>query len=118
MTAAAKRIESTPMAPYVGVMKSMSKQDIDIVLTFLHEMKKQAEESHDIVSQVRAKYNIPESEEVKWLREHAKPTPEWDKQAAWDKLTDAQREQAIKLNFTADDMDMRTYGILTKWVRE
>ena len=118
MTAAARRIESTPMAPYVGVMKSMSKQDIDIVLSFLHEVKKQAEESNDIVSQVRAKYNIPESEEVKWLREHALPAPEWDTQAAWDRLTDAQREQAVKLKLTADDMDIRTYCLLTKWVRE
>ena len=118
MTAAARRIQGTPMAPYVGLMESMSKQDIDIVLTFLHEVREKAEDTHGIAEQVRAKYNIPESEKVKWFREHAEPAPEWDKQAAWDNLTDAQREQAIKLKLTTDDMDIRTYGILTKWVRE
>jgi len=53
-----------------------------------------------------------------WFFEQLPPAPEWDTQAAWERLTDAQREQAIKLKFTPEDMDSRTFGILTKWIKE
>ena len=39
MTALAQRIKETPMAPYMGVMQSLSRKDIDIVVTFLNEVK-------------------------------------------------------------------------------
>ena len=45
MTALAQRITETPMAPYIGLMRGMTRQDIDIVVTFLNEVKKGAEES-------------------------------------------------------------------------
>ena len=33
------------MAPYIGLMRGMTRQDIEIVVTFLNEVKKDAEES-------------------------------------------------------------------------
>lgn len=45
MTALAQRITEPPMAPYIGVMLGMTRQDIDIVVTFLNEVKKDAKES-------------------------------------------------------------------------
>ncbi len=58
---AAQRIKETPMAPYVGLMRGMSRQDIEIVVTFLNE---------NIAEMARKKFNIPESPESKWFREH------------------------------------------------
>jgi hypothetical protein len=45
MTALAQRITETPMAPYIGVMRGMTRQDIDIVVAFLNELRKDAEEA-------------------------------------------------------------------------
>lgn len=39
MTALAQKIKDTPMAPYMGIMQSLSRKDIDIVVTFLNELK-------------------------------------------------------------------------------
>lgn len=118
MRTAARTIQDTPLAPYEGLMRGMSRQDIDTVLMFLHEVRQEMSKEENIVDIIRAKYNIPESEHVKWLREHATATPEWDPQSAWDKLTDAQREQAERLKLSPSDMDVRTFGLLTKWVKE
>ena len=43
--------------------------------------------------------------------------PEWDRQEAWNRLTDKQREDATRLNLTADDMDERTFAIIEKHLR-
>ena len=37
MTALAQRIEETPMAPYVGLIRGMSREDKKIVIMFLTE---------------------------------------------------------------------------------
>ncbi len=37
MTAVAKQISETPMAPYVDILRSMKPQDMRIVVTFLQE---------------------------------------------------------------------------------
>ena len=42
MTALAQQIKETPMAPYMGIMQSLSRRDIDIVVTFLNEVKDNA----------------------------------------------------------------------------
>ncbi|MBQ7495828.1 MAG: hypothetical protein IJT75_08805 [Bacteroidaceae bacterium] len=37
MTATAQKVASTPMAPYIGLMRGMSREDKQIVVTFLVE---------------------------------------------------------------------------------
>lgn len=39
MTALAKKILETPMAPYMDILQGMTRKDIDIVVTFLNEVK-------------------------------------------------------------------------------
>ena len=76
MTALAQRITDTPMAPYIGLMRSMSRHDIQIVVTFLNEVMNEAEEpkatinSDSLVEMARKKFNVPESPRTKWFREN------------------------------------------------
>ena len=64
------------MAPYIGLMRGMSRRDIQIVVTFLNEVMDEAEEkeatvsSDNLVEMARKKFNVPESPESKWFREH------------------------------------------------
>lgn len=46
MTAIAMRITSTPMAPYINVLKSMSRRDARIVVEFLQEQMREEKVSH------------------------------------------------------------------------
>ena len=48
MTITAQRIKETPMAPYIGLMRGMSRRDIQIVVTFLNEVMEEAEESEAV----------------------------------------------------------------------
>ena len=48
MTVTAQRIKETPMAPYIGLMRGMSRRDIQIVVTFLNEVLEEAEESETV----------------------------------------------------------------------
>jgi len=76
MTALAQRITDTPMAPYIGLMRGMSRHDIQIVVTFLNEVMNEAEEpkatdsSDSLVEMARKKFNVPESPRTKWFREN------------------------------------------------
>ena len=76
MTATAQQVKSTPMAPYIGLMRGMSRHDIQIVVTFLNEVMEEAEEtkatvnSDSLIEMARKKFNVPESPETKWFREH------------------------------------------------
>ena len=67
---------------------------------------------------IREKYkNLKISPETLWFREHA-VKHEWDPQEAWNRLTDAQREEAAtKLNLGPEDMDERTFAIIEKHLR-
>ena len=122
MTATAQQVKSTPMAPYIGLMRGMSRHDIQIVVTFLNEVMDEAEEtkaavsSDSLVEMARKKFNVPESPETKWFREHAHPT-EWNKQEEWDKLTPAQKAYAKQLKLSVEDMDPRTVGLLIKYAK-
>ena len=121
MTAAAKTIQASPLAPYMELMKSVDVGVMHAVVEFMNDAIREAEEAKrkaedEFLAKKLAEYKA--SIGGKWLFEPLPQAPEWDKQSAWDRLTDAQREQAIKLNFTADDMDARTFGLLTKWIRE
>ena len=48
MTITAQRVKETPMAPYIGLMRGMSRHDIQIVVTFLNEVMEEAEESETV----------------------------------------------------------------------
>lgn len=122
MTATALKVKSTPMAPYIGLMRGMSRRDIQIVVTFLNEVMEEAEESETVpmtnTEIIREKYkNLRISPRIKWYQRAMANVPEWDSQEAWNQLTDEQRLQAERLNLTPEDMDARTYSILTKWIQ-
>jgi len=72
MTATAQRIKDTPMAPYIGVMRGMSRRDIQIVVTFLNEVLEEAEKTTSPKSNeeiIREKYkNLRISPEIQRLR--------------------------------------------------
>ncbi|MBQ9665895.1 MAG: hypothetical protein IJV33_05450 [Bacteroidaceae bacterium] len=103
------------MAPYIGLMQELTSEEKQLVVMFLTEPKE--EPKVDVVEQVRRKYGVAESESTKWFREHAKAVHEWDRQEAWNRLTDKQREEATRLNLTAEDMDERTVAIIEKHLR-
>lgn len=48
MTATAQRIKETPMAPYIGLMRGMTREQKQIVVTFLNEVMEEAEESETV----------------------------------------------------------------------
>lgn len=68
------------MAPYIGLMRGMSRQDIQIVVTFLNEMMEEAEETTAQKSNaeiIREKYkNLKISPEIQRLRGCLKLTEE------------------------------------------
>ena len=115
MTTLAQRIKETPMAPYTGLLDAMTREQKMIVVTYITESME--EPKVDVVEQVRRKYGVAESESTKWFREHAKAANEWDRQEAWNRLTDKQREEATRLKLTAEDMDERTVAIIEKHLR-
>ena len=45
MTATARRLQSTPMAPYMDVMRSLDVNDMHLVVEFMHETIREAEEA-------------------------------------------------------------------------
>ena len=122
MTATAQRIKETPMAPYIGLMRGMSRRDIQIVVTFLNEVMEEEKKSEAVpmtnAEIIREKYkNLRISPRIKWYKRNMADVPEWDSQEAWSQLTDEQRLQAERLNLSPEDMDARTYSILTKWIQ-
>ena len=114
MTALAQKITETPMAPYMALLQAMSREEKQIVVMFLIEAM---EEQDSDIDKMRKKLNIPESTKTKWFREHAATGLEWDRQEAWNRLTDQQREEASRLNLSAEDMDERTFYIIQKHLR-
>ena len=114
MTALAQRIIDTPLAPYLGLLQAMSKEEKRIVIWFLMETM---EEPESDIEAMRQKLNIPESPETKWFRDHATIRHEWDRHEAWNRLTDEQRSEATRLHLTEEDMDERTFYIIEKHLR-
>ena len=108
-------MESTPMAPYVGLLDSMTREQKMIVVKYITESMEKPD--HNVAEQVRKKYGAAESESTKWFRQHARANHEWDRQAAWNGLTYKQREEAKRLKLTAEDMDERTVAIIEKHLR-
>jgi len=120
MTAIAKKLQATPMAPYFNLLQGMSREDKKTVIMFLTESlaeTKEDDKPSDIVTKVRQKYDMPESTDTKWFRRHSVGHG-WDSAEAWNRLTDKQREEAMtKLHLSPEDMDERTFGIIEKHLR-
>ena len=65
-------INSTPMSPYIAILKSLSRKDRQIVIEFLQHYPIAEDSSVDsIETTVREKYNIHESPETQWLKNHS-----------------------------------------------
>ena len=68
MTALAKKISETPMAPYADLLRSMKPRDMRIVVTFLQEAMAEAETAKSTADIIRQKFkNLAISEETKNL---------------------------------------------------
>lgn len=71
MTTLAMKISETPMAPYIGLLRSMKPQDMRIVVTFLQEAMHEAdtkEERDSAADIIRRKFkNLKISQETKEL---------------------------------------------------
>ena len=119
MTAVAQRIKETPLAPYLELLDGMTREQKMIVVTFLTEsMKEPANEAKTNAEIIREKFkDLKISPETKWMIPRLPVPPEWDRQEAWNRLTDKQREDATRLNLTAEDMDERTVAIIEKHLR-
>lgn len=107
------------MAPYAEIMRNMKPHEMRIVVTFLQEAMAEAEkrphrEEKRLVDRIREKYGLKESDSTKWLREQSDIRGTWDRQKAWNELSDSQRERAKQWNLTVDDMDERTFAIIEK----
>jgi hypothetical protein len=48
MTATAQRIKETPMAPYMALLRGMTREQKQIVVTFITESMEEAEESETV----------------------------------------------------------------------
>ena len=121
MTATARRLQSTPMAPYIDVMRSLDVDDMHLVVEFMNEAIREAEEAKRKADDEFLAKKMAEFREANGgmpFRDSHVGRTVWDEQQAWNELTDAQRAQAEKLNLTPSDMDARTFSILTKWIRE
>ena len=75
MTTAAKRVQSTPMAPYLDLMQEMDVRDMYIVNDILKEAIREAEKANKkaedaFLAKKMAEINVsPETHElVEWLR--------------------------------------------------
>ena len=68
MTALARKISETPMAPYADMLRSMKPQHMRIVVTFLQEAMKEAEAEMSAAEIIREKFKgLTISEETKKL---------------------------------------------------
>ena len=121
MTAAVRTIQASPMAPILELTKEANLDEMRAVVEYMNkaiheaeEAKRKAEDEFLAKKMLEFKASLGHG----WVSFPTDNTSAWDEQKAWNELTDAQREQAEKLNLTKDDMDARTFAILTKWIRE
>ena len=120
MTALAQRIKETPMAPYMGLIRRMTDEQKQIVMMFINETMGMHEEetatpkSNAEIIREKCK-NQKISPRMKWLSQGIlHDATEWNNLEAWDRLTDEQRRDAERLNLTPEDLDARTFSILTR----
>ena len=119
MTALAQRITETPMAPYMALMRGMTREEKEVVIAFLVDLMKEPTSEETATEIIRRKYkNLKLPPTLRWMRLQSSTLPKWDPIAAWNRLTDAQREEAsTKLHLTPEDMDERTFAIIEKHLR-
>ena len=87
------------------------------VLAFVRSLSPAKKEKAEVTERNSYKV-IPVSPEIKWLQVHTSSMPEWNPVEAWGRLTDKQREEAAtKLHLSAEDMDERTFNIITKHMK-
>lgn len=68
MTAVARKISETPMAPYADLLRSMKPQEMRIVVTFLQEAMVEAEAAKTATDVIRDKFKrLTISDETKEL---------------------------------------------------
>ena len=119
MTAAAQRIKETPLAPYTGLLDGMTREQKMIVVTYITESMEaptaSAINNEEVIRKKSKRGKV--SPEIKWMIPRVPVLPEWDRQEAWNRLTDKQREDATRLNLSAEDMDERTFAIIEKQLR-
>lgn len=75
MITSAVNINSTPMGPYVGILKGLNRRERQIVIEYLQqapvfEKEEMVSEKDDIEALVRAKFNVEESPETIWFKNH------------------------------------------------
>ena len=56
MTATTKKVMETPMGPYIGVMQSLSRKDMQIIVSFFQEQLQQTSGSKSNADIIREKY--------------------------------------------------------------
>ena len=98
-----------------GLMLSQSERE-----WLVGKLSEPVEKVSDMAKEDTAKKTykaIPISPKLKWLRIHIAAAPQWNRQEAWNRLTDKQREEATKLHLSAEDMDERTFYIIEKHLR-
>ncbi|MBP3228948.1 MAG: hypothetical protein J6M53_09245 [Bacteroidaceae bacterium] len=113
-TATRNRIHRTPMAPYVSLMEGMSRSDMQVVVTFLQEaIRDKAHRRTAPKAKPVSLANIT-APNLRWFIENDL-RPDWHTHKnLWDELTDDQRALAERLNLTPDDIDERTFSLLTR----
>ena len=117
MTTLAQRLAETPMAPYAGLLRDMTREQKEVVVAFIIDTMED-KDATNASEFIRNKYkNLQESPSTKWFREHANKQA-WNKQDAWSQLSDKQREEvSSKLHLTADDMNERTFALIEKHLK-
>ena len=107
------------MAPYMALMRDMTREEKEVVIAFLVDLMDEKKPEADTAEIIRRKYkHVKISPSLRWIRLQSSTFPKWDPIAAWNRLTDAQREEAsTKLHLTPEDMDERTFAIIEKHLR-
>ena len=115
MTALAQRITETPMAPYMALMRDMTREEKEVVIAFLVDLMDEKKPARKVPVEFK---KLRLSPTLRWMRLQSSTLPKWDPIAAWNRLTDAQREEAsTKLHLTPEDMDERTFAIIEKHLK-
>ena len=68
MTALAERITETPMAPFIGLMRSMTREQKQIVVTFITESMEEPKRKREVPAEfkkLRGMVNITEEDMAK-----------------------------------------------------
>ena len=99
----------------------MTAKELDSLWEYLQGLNLSAEDRLWLSERLRNDSNeeLLQSEErtaLRWFREHHLGTfsMDWDCKSAWDNLTPENREVARKLNLSPEDIDERTFNILSK----